>query len=61
MVTETFTNRNEIKNPGPHYNCPIAIVITRHKFYFMTDIVHTLSAIFTQFAVINIMLIITWI
>ena len=21
MVTETFTNKNEIKNPSPHYNC----------------------------------------
>ena len=21
MVTETFTNKHEIKNPGPHYNC----------------------------------------
>ena len=21
MVTETFTNKHEIKNPSPHYNC----------------------------------------
>ena len=21
MVTETFTNKNEIKNPSPHFNC----------------------------------------
>ena len=21
MVTETFANKHEIKNPSPHYNC----------------------------------------
>ena len=34
MVTETFTNKNEIKNPSPHYNCPSpsSLITTKIKY-----------------------------
>ena len=32
MVTETFTNKNEIKNPSPHYNCLHRLIL---RFFFL--------------------------
>ena len=41
MVTETFTNKNEIKNPSLHYNCPnystnyLDRAVTKTKIFFL--------------------------
>ena len=37
MVTEEFTNKDEIKKPSPHYNCPHKTSVTSHSYNTIND------------------------